>query len=283
MILGETPDGKPKYGYGGDWGEKHNDGNFCMDALTYPDRTPHTGLLETKQVYRPIRVEKGAKEGEFVLHNLLEHVDPGTYLEGTYEISYDGVVVSSPIFAFHMEPLGSTMIEVPEVKDFEEEEAYIRFIFRATKTLPYCEKGYEVCLDQRQISESGAADLTAEKEADKSAAEKVSAQKAVEDHAVTDNMVSEKAVSGDAKVTTEPFTVTVDYGSVSYRFNKRISAIDSICYEGKEILEKPVEFNFFRAPVDNDVMSILWLERLSADCLYGCEICLFPKGYRHLL
>ena len=153
VIMGETPDGKPKYGYGGDWGEKHNDGNFCMDALTYPDRTPHTGLLETKQVYRPIRVEKGAKKGEFVLHNLLEHVDPGTYLEGTYEISYDGVVVSGPVFAFHMEPLGSTMIEVPEVKDFEEEEAYIRFIFRATKTLPYCEKGYEVCLDQRQISE----------------------------------------------------------------------------------------------------------------------------------
>ena len=60
-------------------------------------------------------MEKGAKKGEFVLHNLLEHVDPGTYLEGTYEISYDGVVVSGPIFVFHMEPLGSTMIEVPEV------------------------------------------------------------------------------------------------------------------------------------------------------------------------
>ena len=272
IAHGTAENGKTIYAYGGDHGEEIHDGNFCMDALTYPDRTPHTGLLETKQVYRPIRVEKGAKKGEFVLHNLLEHVDPGTYLEGTYEISYDGVVVSGPVFAFHMEPLGSTMIEVPEVKDFEEEEAYIRFIFRATKTLPYCEKGYEVCfdqlpisekgyevcLDQRKISESGAADLTAEKEADKSAAEKTSAQKAVEDHAVTDNMVTEKAVSGDAKVTTEPFTVTVDYGSVSYRFNKRISAIDSICYEGKEILEKPVEFNFFRAPVDNDVMKQDW-------------------------
>ncbi len=46
VILGHTEDGKVKYGYGGDFGEKHNDGNFCMDALTYPDRTPHTGLLE---------------------------------------------------------------------------------------------------------------------------------------------------------------------------------------------------------------------------------------------
>ena len=23
-----------------------NDGNFCVDALNYPDRTPHTGLIE---------------------------------------------------------------------------------------------------------------------------------------------------------------------------------------------------------------------------------------------
>ena len=82
--------------------------------------------------------------------------------------------------------------------------------------------------DRTKIHNWFHAQPTAEKEADKSAAEKTSAQKAVEDHAVTDNMVTEKAVSGDAKVTTEPFTVTVDFGSVSYRFNKRISAIQPL-------------------------------------------------------
>lgn len=303
VILGETSDGKKKYGYGGDWGEKHNDGNFCMDALTYPDRTPHTGLLETKQVYRPIRVEKGIKNGEFVLHNLLEHVDPGTYLEGTYEISYDGAVVSGPVFAFHMEPLGSTAIEVPEVKDFEEEEAYIRFIFRTTKALPYCGKGYEVCFDQLPICEPGVSDLTAE-EVDKSAAEEVLAEKVVKDHTtMTDHMVTgemtgsdavtddacatlgrrpaqtAKELSGDTnqepQVTTEPFMVTIDFGSVSYRFNKRISAIDSISCEGREILEKPVEFNFFRAPVDNDVMKQDWYRAHLNDSIargYGVKV-----------
>ncbi len=25
-----------------------HDGNFCMDGLVYPDRTPHTGLMEFK-------------------------------------------------------------------------------------------------------------------------------------------------------------------------------------------------------------------------------------------
>ena len=40
VILGYTEDGRPQYGYGGDSGERHNDGNFCMDALCCPDRTP---------------------------------------------------------------------------------------------------------------------------------------------------------------------------------------------------------------------------------------------------
>ncbi len=299
VILGETPDGRKKYGYGGDWGEKHNDGNFCMDALTYPDRTPHTGLLETMQVYRPIRVGKGAKIGEFILHNLLEHVDPGTYLEGTYEISYDGAVVSGSVFTFHIEPLGSTIIEIPQVKDYEEEEAYIRFIFRTSKALPYCEKGYEVCFDQLPISEPDAADLTTDKSvAKKVLAEKTLAEKAAKDHAATDNMVTEKAVSDDTRtarkrryvetarklsgkaeqepeVITEPFTISIDFGSVSYRFNKRVSAIDSISCEGREILEKPVEFNFFRAPVDNDVMKQDWYRAHLNDSIakgYGVKV-----------
>lgn len=289
VILGETPDGRKKYGYGGDWGEKHNDGNFCMDALTYPDRTPHTGLLETKQVYRPIRVEKGIKNGEFVLHNLLEHVDPGTYLEGTYEISYDGAVVSGPVFTFHMEPLGSTAIEVPEVKDFEEEEAYIRFIFRTTKALPYCGKGYEVCFDQLPLFEAEVRD---------DASEQAVMGQAMTEHMATGEMTASDAVtdqtwtaqkgkpaetakelSGDTnqepQVTTEPFTVTIDFGSVSYRFNKRISAIDSISCEGREILEKPVEFNFFRAPVDNDVMKQDWYRAHLNDSIargYGVKV-----------
>ena len=46
---------KPIYRYGGDSGEFPHDGNFCMDGLVYPDRTPHTGLLEFRNVMRPIR------------------------------------------------------------------------------------------------------------------------------------------------------------------------------------------------------------------------------------
>lgn len=44
------------YTYGGDHGEWEHDGNFCVDGLFYPDRTPSTGAKIIRYIYRPIRV-----------------------------------------------------------------------------------------------------------------------------------------------------------------------------------------------------------------------------------
>ncbi len=48
------PDGS--YTYGGDHGEWEHDGNFCVDGLFYPDRTPSTGARLIRHIYRPIRI-----------------------------------------------------------------------------------------------------------------------------------------------------------------------------------------------------------------------------------
>lgn len=45
-----------RYTYGGDHGEWEHDGNFCVDGLFYPDRTPSTGAKLIRHIYRPIRV-----------------------------------------------------------------------------------------------------------------------------------------------------------------------------------------------------------------------------------
>ena len=44
------------YTYGGDHGEWSHDGNFCVDGMFYPDRTPSTGAKIIRFIYRPIRV-----------------------------------------------------------------------------------------------------------------------------------------------------------------------------------------------------------------------------------
>jgi beta-galactosidase len=45
-----------EYAYGGDYGEPLHDGNFVIDGLLFPDRTPSPGLLDVKKAYEPVRV-----------------------------------------------------------------------------------------------------------------------------------------------------------------------------------------------------------------------------------
>lgn len=227
FILGYTEDGREKYGYGGDFDEKHNDGNFCLDALVYPDRTPHTGLLELKQVYRPVRVEKKENNGEFIFKSMLEFANAGKILDCRYEITYDGGCFAEGELSFSVEPMGFTEISVPKVAEINDREAYIRFIFTAKKDTAFCQKGYEICFDQIKLCSVPGKKPT-----------------------VSENLPVE--------LEDLPMFVHVTANGVSYRFNKRISEFDSIRIRGKEILDRPMQFNFFRAPVDNDVMREDW-------------------------
>jgi len=45
------------WAYGGDFGERRHDANFCADGLVWPDRTPHPALYELKYLAAPLEVE----------------------------------------------------------------------------------------------------------------------------------------------------------------------------------------------------------------------------------
>ncbi|RME75882.1 MAG: DUF4981 domain-containing protein [Chloroflexi bacterium] len=51
------PDGQEFFAYGGDFGDYPNDGHFCLNGLTWPDRRPHPALWEVKKMYEPLQVE----------------------------------------------------------------------------------------------------------------------------------------------------------------------------------------------------------------------------------
>ncbi len=226
IPLGTTEDGKTKYGYGGDFGEKHNDGNFCMDGLVYPDRRPHTGLLELKQVYRPVRVEKTKEEGTFLLHNLLNFADAGELLNGRFEITYDGGVYETGSFDFSVEPRGETKLFLPQAAVLRDRSTYIRFIFTSKKDTLWCKAGDEVCFDQLVLSEVEEAE--------------------------------ENPEGKPLQCLETPYSVEIKTEQTEYTWNKLKGALSSIKHAGKEILTKPLEFNFFRAPIDNDSMRWDW-------------------------
>ena len=234
VILGKTSDGKIKYGYGGDSGERHNDGNFCMDGLCYPDRKVHTGLLEVKQVYRPVRVKKAegknAAKDEFEITSFLAFSDAGHLLDGHYEITYDGGNFARGDFDFSVPAGKSSSVRIPEVLNAPQ-GSLIRFIFTSKKdTLSY-KKGYEICFDQIELS-----------------SEEKNTLKCGE----------KKSNVSSFDFFEEPLKITVKVAGKEFVFDRRKAQFIKINKDGKNLLKKPLSYNFFRAPLDNDPMREDW-------------------------
>ncbi len=197
-----------------------------MDALCYPDRTPHTGLLEVKQVYRPVRMTRCGEPGKFAINSLLRFIDAGEFLDCKWEITCDGGKAFEGSFTFSVPPMGTVETAIPETSGTFEKDAYIRFIFTAKNRYGAFTDGEEVCFDQLKI-------FTAERQP---------------------ASVCETAPA----VTETPLGFCIAAGSVTYTFDRRTARFTGLSASGENLLAKPMEYNFFRAPVDNDTMKDDW-------------------------
>ena len=78
--------------YGGDFGDKPNDGPFCINGLIAPDRKPHPHYYEVQYVYQPLQFER-KDDGTIRIINRDYFTDPSEY-EMTYDtLHYDGEVL----------------------------------------------------------------------------------------------------------------------------------------------------------------------------------------------
>jgi beta-galactosidase len=80
-IRQRDANGREYYAYGGDFGEKRHDANFCTDGLIWPDRTPHPAMREVKFCYQPVAVEPGPEARTLRVVNKYDFLDLG-HLEG---------------------------------------------------------------------------------------------------------------------------------------------------------------------------------------------------------
>lgn len=100
------------YTYGGDHGEEKHDFNFCVDGLTYPDCTPHTGALCMKNVYSPVRTQK--VNDQFVIFNRQDFLDTQD-IEIKWSIWDSGILQKQGVFEKNILPKNQEVFE-PEVE-----------------------------------------------------------------------------------------------------------------------------------------------------------------------
>ena len=237
IYRGKTADGRNIYLYGGDHGEYPHDGNFCMDGLVYPDRTPHMGLLEYKNVHRPARVcSYDQNTGLLVLKNEMNFVDIRDYLNISYEVTADGKdVCAGNIDAANIPqilPGRKAQIPLP-VSVPDKGRAYLKVYYRLKYAEPFRRQGYLLGFDEIALENS-------------------------DPHNQTNRMWKaesemESSKLGQLKVSETLKQLTVEGSTFTYVYNKLYGVFDQLATGGKEFLDRPMELNVWRAPTDNDM------------------------------
>ena len=223
VYMGKTVDGRPKYFYGGDFGEFPNDGNFCMDGLVYPDRTPHTGLLEFKNVMRPARISAvDLAQGRFEVWNLYDFTTLCDAVQIRYTLRRGG------------QDVGSGVVDPAQLNIAPHARAQI-VINDPGMAVPGTAVYFETVLTR------GYGFLPA-------------------GHSVGTEQVGEQVFTpavpaiagGDITISEDSRYIVVQNQHFRYQYNKQHVRFDQLVAGGVQLLDKPLAFNIWRAPTDND-------------------------------
>ncbi len=223
-----TADGKRYVGYGGDFGDVPNDGQFVMNGLVFSDLEPKPQYYEVKKVYQNISVEmEDARKGEISIRNKSFFTDLSQYL-GEWSLWKNGKQVNvGEIDLEGLTPRTTKKIQLPY--NYEElaaeGEYFVKLQFILKHATPWADAGYVQAEEQFQIK---------------------AAQKpmlAADNKNLSSLVVKEDA--GKLQINGQNFNVTFDLADGS---------INTLEYEGKSVIKPGFgpRLNAYRAFTNND-------------------------------
>ena len=238
IYEGKTPDGKDIYLYGGDNEELQHDGNFCLDGMVYPDRRPHTSLFEYKNVYRPLRSSYDPDTGKLTVSNHMDFTDPKDRISASYALVLDGTRIAEGTLEIpSILPGTNIVIDLPLTIP-SKGRCFLQISYVLKNAQGVLPAGHDLGFDEIRIPVSDpryVKTLIIRNHKPDSAASPLSCQ--------------------DTEQNGDPLIIVSGTG-FSYSFDKRTGMPVSMIFAGEELLDTPVEFNFWRAPVDNDMFIV---------------------------
>ena len=213
--------GQSYWAYGGDFGETIHDLNFVCDGLCWPDRTPHSSLIEYKKVIQPIRVQAQGKY--FRIQNLHNFIDLSDFTL-TWHYLVDGISqVSDTEHLPSVGPQGSTQVLISSpahCKRLPGEHSII-FEFTMTQETAWCQAGHMVAWEQIMLK-------TIDPKPTK--------------------MTLSKPWSPSVERNQSGLHIESD--RISLTFTNR--GFTDLTTAGQSVFASPMEMNIWRAPIDND-------------------------------
>jgi beta-galactosidase len=217
--------GESFFAYGGDFGDRPNDGNFCCNGLVHPDRRPHPHAWEVKKVYQNVKVHaEDLAAGKFRVQNKYFFTNLNEF-EATWLLRKDGAEFKTgSLGQLDVPPQGKRAATIPLDKPADGGAEYLLTVsFVLAEDKPWASRGHVVAWDQFTCQPAGRAPV-------KQAAGRPTLKR-------TDDAL---VVSGSG------FSAAID---------QRTGALKSYRVDGVESLSSPLEPNFWKAMNDNQMRS----------------------------
>lgn len=223
------PDGTKFWGYGGDHGDKPNDGMFCMNGVMLPDLSPKPQYYEIKKVYQNVEVTaKDIKKGEIEIFNKNYFTDLSDYTI-QWTILQDGqATMSGALNNANVEPRQRKSFTIPynfaSLKPTS--EYFLRVDFRLKEDKPWAKRGYAQMDEQLLLKPA------------------------------TDwkDIISLQSKNEKIKIKKEDGVHTITGNGFEVVFNDETGIIQQLKYDDTDIFKKEQgpQIDALRAPVDND-------------------------------
>ncbi len=136
--------------YGGDFGDRPTDWNFCANGLTTADRKITPKMEEVKKVYQNVRIEAAdLRAGKVRIHNLYQFTNLKQFA-GEWLLSEDGEVLQSGQFRADVPPGGQKIMQIPFLQPLLKPgtEYFLELRFALDKDEPWASRGHIVAREQ---------------------------------------------------------------------------------------------------------------------------------------
>lgn len=155
-FLTKDEEGHEYYRYGGSYGDFPNNGNFCIDGLLMPDRTPSPALFEYRQVIAPVEIQKKTGSGREILLKNWYDFSGLSHLSAKWWISCDETVQEEGVIEdLNAGPGEVCCLEIPYRPFMPESNTdyYLNVSVCLKEDAPYAGKGHEVSRGQFMLKE----------------------------------------------------------------------------------------------------------------------------------
>ena len=234
VYNGKIKNGKKCFLYGGDHDEEIHDSNFCVDGMVTPDRISHGSLEEYKNVYRPLRIQKYCeKENSIILKSYMEFTNIKDYLKIVYTIEQDGnVLIVDELEDISLNPGEEIKVKIKQILP-QKGKIYLKLYYYLKKNVTILKKGHllgteEVFLGKKEWKNQIV----------------VTWDKGVEEKNKTTLDVLSFEESEER--------VIIKGNKFVYCFDKLKGIFDTLEFNNLNLIERPMEYNIWRAPTDND-------------------------------